>query len=141
MLLINSKGSRIGANCEKGEEVEKKVKRSCVIVIVNRDRREGEIDCFDREIIFVHNIDFLDVLDDVIDFFDVITDVVGGAVDAEEAVDFIEVDGGGELEIGGISGVEGGDTGDTDDIGVEGAGGGEAGEVGGVDGVGGVVGA
>ena len=68
-----------------------------MIVIVSRDKRENEINCFDREIIFVHDIDFLDVLNDVIDFFDVIIDAVDGAVD------FIEIDKGEELEVDEIS--------------------------------------
>ena len=107
LLLINSKDSKIDANCEKNEEVEKS------IVIVKRDKREGEIDCFDREIIFAHDIDFFDVLSDVIDFFDVITDVVNGAVDAEKTADFIEIDENEEL---GVWDDDIDDTDDTDDI-------------------------
>ena len=60
MLLINLKNCKIN-ECEK---VDEKIKRLIkkLIVIVKRDRRENEINCFDRETIFVHNIDFRDVV-------------------------------------------------------------------------------
>ena len=85
LLLINSKGSRIGNNCEKGEKVEEEVEKSCVIVIVNRDRREREIDCFDREAIFAYDIGFFGV--------------VGEVVDVEKTADFIEVDESEEFDV------------------------------------------
>ena len=63
MLLTNLKSCRID-ECEK-------VERSCVIVIVGRDRRECAFDCFGREIISVHDIGFRDVVNvvthDVVD--------------------------------------------------------------------------
>ena len=79
-----------------------------MIVIVNRDKRESEINCFDRETISVHDIGFFDVVDDIAndDFFDVITDAVDDVhdviIDAEKTADFIEVDEDGEIEIGEI---------------------------------------
>ena len=109
MLLTNSKGSRMGANCEESEGVEKEVKR--LIVIVKRGRREGEIDCFDRESISAHDIDFFGV--------------VGDVVDAEKAADSIEVDEGGGEELDAWDD----DTGDTDDIDTEDANEGETDEV------------
>ena len=63
MLLISLKNCRIDV-CEK---VDEEVKRSCIIVIVNRDRRENEVNCFDRETISVHDIDFLNVVGEKID--------------------------------------------------------------------------
>ena len=105
--MINSKNNKIDANCEKNE----KVKRPYVM-IVNRDKREREIDCFDRDAISAHNIDFFDVVNDVhdvektndsIDFFNVIIDV-------EKAIDSIEVDENEKLDVCDD---------DTDDIDVE----------------------
>ena len=119
--MTNSKNSRIDANYEKNEKVEKEIEKSCVIVIVSRDKRENEIDCFDREIISVHDIGFLDVLNDVIDFFDVITDAVNDAVDAEETTNFIEVDENEELEVDEIDEIKDDDIDDIDDTNVENA--------------------
>ena len=84
MLLINIKICRID-ECEK---VEEEVSRSYVM-IVSRDKREREIDCFDREIIFAHDIDF----------FDVVNDIISDVIDFEEAVDSIKVDESRELEV------------------------------------------
>ena len=62
LLLVNSKNNKVDANCEKNEKVEKEIKKLCVIVIVSRDMRESVFDCFDRETIFAHIIDFFDVV-------------------------------------------------------------------------------
>ena len=58
MLLINLKSCRID-ECEK---VDEKVEKS--IVIVKRDNRENKINYFDRKTIFVHNIDFFNVVNE-----------------------------------------------------------------------------
>ena len=61
ILLIDLKNCKIN-ECEK---VEKEIKKLYVIIIVSRDKRENVIDCFDCEIIFVHNIDFRNVVNDI----------------------------------------------------------------------------
>ena len=77
-------------------------------MIVSRDRRERKINCFDRETISIHNIDFFDVANDVhnvektnnfIDFFNVITDVVNDVIDVKKTINFIEVDESEELDV------------------------------------------
>ena len=70
-------------------------------MIVKRDKRENEIDCFNFETIFVHNIDFLDVVNDITndDFFDIIIDVVNDVIDVKKAINFIEVDENEKFEI------------------------------------------
>ena len=61
ILLIDLKNCKI----DKCKKVKKEIKKSYVIVIVNRDKRENVVDCFDCEIIFVYNIDFRNVVNDV----------------------------------------------------------------------------
>ena len=58
MLLTNLKVCRI----DEREEVDEKIERSCMIMIVGRDKRESVVDCFDREAISVHDIDFRNVV-------------------------------------------------------------------------------
>ena len=95
MLLANSEGSRIGANCGEGGGVGRPY-----VVIVGRGRREGEIDCFGREAISVHDIGFRGVVTVVVD--GIIGDVIG-FIDVIAGP--IEVGGGGELGVGGVGGV------------------------------------
>ena len=86
MLLISLKNCRTDV-CEK---VDEEVKRSCIIVIVNRDRRENEVNCFDRETIFVHDIGFLDVVDEKIsEKIDEKTDEEAKEINEKNEADFL----------------------------------------------------
>ena len=61
MLLINLKNCRTD-ECEK---ISEEVKRSYAM-IVSRDKREDEINCFDFEVISAYDIDFRDVVNEKI---------------------------------------------------------------------------
>ena len=95
MLLANSEGSGIGANCGEGGGVGRSY-----VVIVGRGRREGETGCFGREAISAHDIGFRGVVTVVVG--GIIGDVIGsiGVIAGP-----IEVGGGGELGVGGVGGV------------------------------------
>ena len=58
MLLINLKICRIG-ECEK---IDEEIKR--LLMIVKRGKRKNVVNFFDRETIFVYDIDFSDVVDE-----------------------------------------------------------------------------
>ena len=80
MLLINSKNNKIDVNCEENEKVNK-----LYVMIVSFDKRKNEINCFNRETIFVHDIDFFDVVNNVID--------------VEKTTNFVEINENDKIEI------------------------------------------
>ena len=78
MLLIDFENNKIDDKCEKNEKVKKSY------LIVKRDKREKIFNFFDFEIIFVHDIEFFDVTNDVIV-------VINEVINASKTNDFIEI--------------------------------------------------
>ena len=74
-LLTNFESCKI----EKDEAINKSY-----VMIVKRDKREREINCFDREIISVHDIEIFDVADDFIEVInDEKDDEIADAIDVK----------------------------------------------------------
>ena len=87
MLLANMEVCRIGECGGVGGGVSRPY-----VVIVGCGKREREIDCFDREVIFAHDIGFLGV----------VGGIIGDVIGFEEAAGSIEAGGGGELGVDGV---------------------------------------
>ena len=83
--LIDFWGNKIGED----SEVDEKVERS--YLMIRRGKREEIFDFFDFETISTHDIDFFDVVFDVIDVADEMTDEINTKTDVEKIA--IDVDG------------------------------------------------